>query len=50
MVMALQDRLAYKAITMKIEGKSYRAHKVRLLEPPGKKKGPKPKSTRCTKS
>jgi DNA replication protein DnaC len=49
MVMALQDRLAYKAITMKIEGKSYRAHQARLLEPPGKNKGPKPKSTRRTK-
>ena len=49
MVMALQDRLAYKAITMKIEGKSYRAHQARLLEPPGKKKGRKPQSTRRTK-
>ena len=44
MVMALQDRLVYKAIVLKIEGKSYRAHQAQLLEPPGSKKGPKPKS------
>jgi len=44
MVMALQDRLVYKAIVLKIEGKSYRAHQAQLLEPPGSKKGPQPKS------
>jgi hypothetical protein len=49
MVMALQDRLVYKAITMKIERKSYRAHQARQLEPPGKNKGPKPKFPRRTK-
>jgi DNA replication protein DnaC len=46
MVMALQDRLVYKAMMLRIEGKSYRAHQARLLDPPGKPKGAKPKSPR----
>lgn len=46
MVMALQDRLVYKAMMLRIEGKSYRAHQARLLDPPGKQKGAKPKSPR----
>jgi DNA replication protein DnaC len=49
MVMALQDRLVYKAIMLKIEGKSYRAHQAQLLEPPGKQKESKSQSTRCGK-
>jgi DNA replication protein DnaC len=51
MVMALQDRLVYKAVMLKIEGKSYRAHQAQVIEPPGNRKGPKPKpkSNRRTK-
>jgi DNA replication protein DnaC len=45
MVMALQDRLVYKAIMLRIEGKSYRAHQAHLLQPPGTPKTPKPKSS-----
>ncbi len=45
MVMALQDRLVYKAIMLKIEGKSYRAHQAQLLQPPGNPQKPKLKSS-----
>jgi len=40
MVMALLDRLFDRAIILRIDGKSYRAHRVRRLPPPGPKKLP----------
>lgn len=49
MVMALQDRLVYRAIMMKIEGKSYRAHQSRLVEAPADRKKPNPDSSSRTK-
>jgi DNA replication protein DnaC len=38
MVMALLDRLFDRAIILRIDGKSYRAHRARRLPPPGPKK------------
>lgn len=38
MVMALLDRLFDRAIILRIDGKSYRAHRARRLPPPGLKK------------
>jgi len=35
MTMALLDRLVDSAITLKIQGKSYRAHRARQIGPPG---------------
>jgi DNA replication protein DnaC len=41
MVMALLDRLFDRALMLRIDGKSYRAHRARRLPPPGTKKPPK---------
>jgi hypothetical protein len=44
MVMALLDRLFDRAIILRIDGKSYRAHRARRLPPPGPKKPGSPSS------
>jgi len=44
MVMALLDRLFDRAIILRIDGKSYRAHRARRLPPPGPKQ-PGPSSS-----
>jgi DNA replication protein DnaC len=49
LVMALQDRLVYKALLLKIEGQSYRAHQAQLLAPPGKPPGPKAKTSESSR-
>ena len=44
MVTALLDRLFDRAIILRIDGKSYRAHRARRLPPPGPKKPGSPSS------